>query len=244
MNFEWSVNKVSTEQTPVPPVKTKICATKILEHQDLVFATDSNNKIIVSNRPLEKGPLSVIEIPTNIRKKLGGIYQVYFPHYVCNDSCSRSLEGFQKILAKFTSPQFKSAKNLIEEKLKILERAAQKSLDSMVVLDEINPSTSKAGSDGKKSTAGKNKKRKVISAPPGNNTGLPASKRTRNDTISSLSSSDEAEIPTVQTSPNKNIQVKSGDKPFCHIYFIIRADSKVNVRKSTIYQVFWLAPVI
>ena len=56
--------------------------------------------------------MSVIEIPANIRKKLGGIFQVYFPHYIENE---KNLEGFQKIMAKFTSPKFKSAKNLIEE---------------------------------------------------------------------------------------------------------------------------------
>ena len=111
MNFEWDVIKCSTEQYPILPVKTKNCVSTILEHENLVFATDSNNQIIVSNRKLEKGPLSVIEIPANIRKKLGGIFQVYFPHYIENE---KNLEGFQKIMAKFTSPKFKSAKNLIE----------------------------------------------------------------------------------------------------------------------------------
>ena len=203
MEFDWDIKKVPAKQLPVPAVKTKICAQTILEHENLFFSTDSNNQIIVSNRRLEKGPLSVIEIPTTIRKILGGTFQVYFPHYIDNDSCLKSLEGFQKILSKFTSSQFKSAKKLIEDKLKVLEKGGK--------LDEANPSTSETGSGAKKSLRKNNKKRKIIPAPE-KDAGSPAPKRTRSDTISSLSSEEETKNHD-QTSPNKKNLVKPGDKP-------------------------------
>jgi hypothetical protein len=74
------------------PVKTKILASVILEHKGLVFAMDSSNKVIVSsNGNMEAGPLSVVEIPQNVRKRMSSLYQVFIPHYVDNKSCQGTL---------------------------------------------------------------------------------------------------------------------------------------------------------
>ena len=74
------------------PVKTKILASVILEHKGLVFAMDSSKKVIVSsNGNMEAGPLSVIEIPQNVRKRMSSLYQVFIPHYVDNKSCQGNI---------------------------------------------------------------------------------------------------------------------------------------------------------
>ena len=74
------------------PVKTKMLASVILEHKGLVYAMDSSNKVIVSsNGNMEAGPLSVVEIPQNVRKRMSSLYQVFIPHYVDNKSCQGTI---------------------------------------------------------------------------------------------------------------------------------------------------------
>merc|ERR1712020_27716 len=110
------------------------------------------------------------------------------------------------------------------------------SKETMVILDETKTSRRKSVTDGKDTpgtgkidgkkslgTGKTDRKRKVISAPE-KNTESSASKKTRIETISSLSSDDELEKNPVksssneknpvETSPNKkNHKFKPGDKP-------------------------------
>jgi len=186
------------------PVKTKILASVILEHKGLVFAMDSSNKVIVSSNggTMEAGPISVVEIPQNVRKRISSLYQVFIPHYVDNKSCQGNLQGFQKIFATFTSDQCKSIRSQIENEIKIAEGV--RSLNTMVVLDDISQSSAEntRGSSGKKST-----KKRSLKAIHGPKTNSPA-KRSRYksaDTISSLSSED---LESSAQGSNKKTQKK------------------------------------